>query len=583
MAIGLIVVQIAFRGWASAHGWFYEDDLRFIYDYTHVPLSFDLLWAPHDSQFMPGGLLVAWLVAHAGVYDWPAAAVSMTALQLVADLACLWMVLSLFGRRWWSVVLLGFYLFSTMTLTAFMWWAAGLNQVPTHAAFFAAVALHVRYLRTRHLGWAAGAMGAIVLGECFYVKAALFVLPLAVLTLVWFVPSGPRWLRRAARMHGPVAIGYVALTLAFAAFYVGHVPNPLTSADIHWVDLARSMLGRSLPATLLGGPWHWTWAIDPAGQVGTPPWLSLLCLLAIAGTVAWLRLRGRATLWALLVVVPYVAVTYYLTARGRGILGGYVGVELRYLADAAPVITLAAGLLVLPLVGAVRQPLGGSTGPPLPRSRPGRVLVGAVAGVVTVGCVVSNLAYVVGWRDFPQKDYVTRVIETARAQPLRVVDRAVPTSVMLPVGYPNNMPSRMFKPLGDRLVAEPAGTDLRILRSDGGPGTLAAREGGALTRPGPVPGCGYAVRDATTPLPFDGAPQEWGWWAVVRYLSQHDATLRVTIGGRSTDIPVLRGAHTYVLPGTGPFADLSVRGAAGNVVCVDSIAIGSLEAWEDPS
>lgn len=583
VALGLVVVQLAFRGWASAHGWFYEDDLRFIDDYTHAPLSLSLLWRPHDSQFMPGGLFCAWLVAHAGTFRWAAAATNMVVLQVVADLACWWMLVTLFGRRWWSVVLLSFYLFSTMTLTAFMWWAAGLNQVPTHAAFFAAVALHVRYLRTRRARWALAAMAVILIGECFYVKAALFVLPLAIITAVWFVPSGPQWIRRAVRLHGRVALGYLALTIAFAAFYIRHVPNPLTSADIRWTDLADSMFGRSLPAVLLGGPWRWTWSIDPAGQVGTPTWVSLLCWLLIAGIVTWLCARQLATPWALAVIGPYLAVTYYLTARGRGMLGGFVGVELRYLADATPIVTLAAGLLVLPLIGAARQPLGASRGPALPSARRIRLMTGTVATLAAAGCVISNVTYVVGWRDYPQRRYVGNVLQAARAQPLHIVDVPAPTSVMLPVGHPYNLPSTMFRPLGDRLSAEPSGTDLDILRTDGRRGTLVSADGGLRTRSGPAAGCGYPVRKASISLPYVGAPQRWDWWAVVRYLSQYDGRLSLTLGSKTTAVPVLSGAHTYVLAGSGPVGRIRVQGTAGNVVCVDSVAVGALKANEDPS
>lgn len=578
----LILLQLVFRGWASLHGWFYEDDLRFVSDYTHTPLSFSLLWTPHDSQFMPGGLLCAWLVAHAGVFNWSAAALCMTLLQAIADLACLWMVVSLFGRRWWSIVLLAFYLFSTMTLTAFMWWAAGLNQVPTHAAFFACVALHVRYLRTGRLRWAVAAAGVIALGECFYVKSALFVLPLAVLTLVWFVPAGRGWVGRAWRVHGKVAVGYGALTLAFAALYTLHVPNPLTSGDIKWSDLATAMFGRSLPAVLLGGPWHWTWLIDPAGQVGTPPWASLLCWLLIACTVTWLCARRRATPWAIAVVVPYLAVTYYLTARGRGMLGGFVGVELRYLADATPVITLAAGLLILPLLGATRPRIGDPR-PALPRSRGRRLAVAAIATVAVAGCAWSNVSYVVGWRDFPQRDYLQNAIGAADTRPLRLLDQAVPTTVMLPVGYPYNLPSRMLRPLAARVSAATAGTDLQVLRTDGRPGTLVTATGGAGTPPGPVEGCGYPVRATSVTLPITGSPQAWDWWVVVRYLAQHDGTMTLDLGEKQVAVPLLSGPHTYVFRGSGPFDRVTATGTADNGVCLDSVAIGDITAFEDPS
>jgi hypothetical protein len=202
---------------------------------------------------------------------------------------------------------------------------------------------------------------------------------------------------------------------------------------------------------------------------------------------------------------------------------------------------------------------------------------------VAVGCAVSNVSYVVGWRDYPQRSYVTNVISAADAQPLRVVDVAVPTDVMLPVGHPYNLPSMMFRPLGERLSAASAGTDLQMLRPDGRPGVLVPEPGGLITRPGPVEGCGYPVRSAPVGMAFDAAPQQWDWWAVIRYLAQHDGTLTVRLGEREVEVPVLSGPHTYVLPGNGPLDRLSVRGTAGNVVCVDSIAVGAIKALEELS
>ncbi|NGZ99941.1 hypothetical protein G5V59_05965 [Nocardioides sp. W3-2-3] len=48
----------------------------------------------------------------------------------VAALACLWFLLTLFGWRRRTLAVLALYLTTAMTVPAFVWWAAALNQAP---------------------------------------------------------------------------------------------------------------------------------------------------------------------------------------------------------------------------------------------------------------------------------------------------------------------------------------------------------------------------------------------------------------------------------------------------------------------
>src|SRR4051812_46820413 len=146
--------QLVFRGWALFPSWFYTDDYRLLYDARSRGLSWSYLTAPFDSQFMPVGRLVAWVVASGGTLDWTLAVSLTLLLQGIASLTCLAMLCSLFGARPGVLVLLATYLTTAMTLPATMWWAASLNQLPLQAVLFGGLTVGVRYLRTARLRWA---------------------------------------------------------------------------------------------------------------------------------------------------------------------------------------------------------------------------------------------------------------------------------------------------------------------------------------------------------------------------------------------------------------------------------------------
>src|SRR3546814_2308227 len=82
-----------------AGSWFYADDYRLIGDARAGGLTLEQLGDPFDSQFMPLGRLIAWVVADSGYVNWPVAAGSILLLQAIASFACLLMLVVLFGDR----------------------------------------------------------------------------------------------------------------------------------------------------------------------------------------------------------------------------------------------------------------------------------------------------------------------------------------------------------------------------------------------------------------------------------------------------------------------------------------------------
>ncbi len=587
----LIATQLVMRGWAIAGGWFYADDFEFLTEATDRPLTLEFLLLPHDSQLMPGGRLTSWLIAAGGPFNWSLAALSIITLQAVASLACLWMLVALFGERTAILVPLSFYLFASLTVTAFMWWSAAINQLPVQAAAFLAVGAHAHYLRSGRFRWAAMVTFSLVVGLLFYVKTVLIVLPLVLLTLVFFVDwgcgvlGGP-W--RTWRRSWKGWTAYAFVVGGYLLYYVRSVPQPLASqGSIDHGALIDAMFRRSLASVVLGGPWRWANSNPPVAQVDTPEWAATAAMLVL-GLLLGLALSRRSSGWkALAVVVPYLGVDYLLAAFGRGAgLGTYVSLELRYLADAAPFLVVAGGLLLMqPLTDQHRRRAPSCpASPERPFSSTGVRVTSLVAcGLALAGAVYSTITYVGFWREYPARTFVDNAISETIAGPAVVLDATVPDLVQATTAYPDNLPSRLLVPLRGRVTAVTAATDPSLLSDQG---TLVAPfiNPGAASDPGPDgEGCGYLTGPGRVTVAMAGEPQDYFWWASVSYAAGSSTEMSLTLGERVITVPVERGLHRFFVEGRGGYGPVTLQQRAGlPPLCVDQVHIGDLTYLEQP-
>ncbi|GAA0979172.1 hypothetical protein ENKNEFLB_03144 [Nocardioides aquaticus] len=581
VAVGVVTVALVLRGWALYPSWFYLDDLQMLDDAARTGLGTDLLLTPYDSQLMPVGRFLAWVVTTGGLVDWPLAATLTLALQLAASACCWWMVTTLVGVRWGALAPLTLYLASAMTLPAFMWWAASLNALPLQVCFFAAVAAWVRYLRGQGRRWLAVTLLVLVVALASYVKALVLFPVLAVLTLGWFVPGSPRdRVVSAARRWWPALVLGVGLATAYLTYYLVTVPQLTTdstsSSDVA-VPLAGTMLGRSLPLGLVGGPWTWSRINPPVGVVDAPGWalmLSWVVLLGLAAYLAATRVRtGRV--WLLLGGSAALSYALLLVTRAP-VVGSIAGLEYRYLSDVTCAAVLTLALLTMPL----REGEGGTE----PRADPLIALPTRRVGVVlTVALALSGTVSAVGYariwhEDNPGRDYLRATQDSLRdGGPQDFADTVVPDDVMPGFLFPFNTTPRLLPLVVDDVSFPQVTDDLLTLAPDGA-ARRAFLDPATRSEPGPDGACGWRVGTGPVSIPVRRTTLDFTWWLRLGYLSSGEASMTVAAAGETAEVPVRSGLHSLFIEVEGPVSSVDLSDLTpGTTVCVDVVEVGTVQ------
>lgn len=584
LAASFVVVQLALRAWAVFGGFFLLDDFKMLSQATERGFTRALLLEPYDEKLMPGGRAITWLVSEAGPFNWAAAAWTLLVLQAVASILCWVMLSTLFGERLATLVPFAVFLFTPMTLTAFMWWAAGINLIPVQIAFFVAVTGHVAYLRSGALRHALVATAGLAAGLLFYDKALLIAPVLPFLAVAYFRRGGlvSRTLGALRQWWKGWAL-YSLVLAAYLGYRLAFVDSPVaTTGDLRLPEILQTLLLKTFPVGVLGGPWSWNPAAAPTAGIDPPLvlWVASILLLAvIVATAFLLRVRtGRA--WVLL--GGYLLCESVLLALGRGSAAGEMAAhEFRYLADAAPVTVLALALAFLRLRGAPDS--SAPRNEPLILVVPSRTVVAVVSGVLVVGSVVSTVRYVNLWHaDFPARVYVTNVQRAVASEGrLTIADENVPASTMWPLLYPATLPSHFFAPLPQVTAAE-EGTNLQTLTEAGIP-VPAGVTPNIVGEPDPAakPGCIASLSEdgrQRAVVPTSGPVPSYAPWIYLQYRAAASGTVVLEYGGNRQEIPVDAGTNTYMLRNDTSFRNMVFEEPRGGDLCVTSLQIGNLVA-----
>ena len=135
---------------------------------------------------MPAGLLPTWWVNQVSPFNYGLAAAALVALQALASLGFLRMLLVGFGRRWGIVPPLVLYLATAFTVQSAVWWATGVQALPVQVAFFWAMSYQLSVPADparRRPPWPP--RGSCV-GLVFYEKTLLVIGALGIVTVAYF-------------------------------------------------------------------------------------------------------------------------------------------------------------------------------------------------------------------------------------------------------------------------------------------------------------------------------------------------------------------------------------------------------------
>ena len=408
-------------------------------------------------------------------------------------------------------------------------------------------------------------------------KAALIIPVLLYVGLAYF-ESGPlhRRLVHFVRRRWASAAVLGTLLAAYAIFYLTRVPHVAgRSGGGAIADIARTMLGTSFPATVLGGPWRWTDPSPPTAYVDTPAWAVNVSWIIIIAVVAYSVLRFRRAGRAWLLLTGYLVALLCLLVTSRGdTFGSLIGLELRYLTDAACVTALCLGLAFLPIIGSVessepREPAL------LTRAVP-RATVPVLTALVVIGGLISSTQYARYWhRDNASQSYRTTSRRTcaptagSTSRTSRRPTRCCRTSRLRSTprgGWPScsrtRCPSRRPRRTSSWSATTAACAGLRI-------------ELGVTSVPGPTPNCGWRVTEDGLTVPLAGRAFEWTWWMRVGYLASADSPVTVTAGRTTVETSVRAGLNSLYVKAEGSFTSVSFDGLdPGTTLCVDTVEVG---------
>ena len=591
IAVSLLLLQALWRAWIAFQGYFTGDDFVFTANASRTPFGLDYLLREHVGHLMPGAFALAKAFDAIGPLNYPLVVLVDLGIQAAAGWWMYKLLVLLFGPRKGVIVPLAFFLFTPLTLDAFLWWAAALNHLPLQLGMVLTLYAHVRYVRDRDRKWLLVALPSFLLALSFFEKAVLIPPYLLLFSYLYLLGQGsvPQRLRETVLRHWPiwtmygvVCAGYVALYLARLTFAFDKHPNAPTVAQ-----LAGTVVGTTVIPGLFGGPWRFLplgFAGGAADPVGWVKWLTWELLAIVVVASVFLR-RRAARAWILL--AAYVAADIALLAAGRlAWIGPIIGQSYRYVADAAVPATLTLALILMPMIGEDRTltRIGEATASWLSQHR----WLPVAAAVLAINAFLFSAAYTTQqyaklWSNNPAGAYM-RNAKTALAQ---APDDACCSTSRCPAtcSTVSSPPTTARGGCSGRGVTGRGSARRRASCGSCRPTDISWRAPSTAWSAGrSVAQLRLGDPDGKTGIvPLRDALYDWPWTVHATYLAGKTTTAVVKFGDGRRSVVLQKGLHDIYVPVIGSGSDVEITPkdpTAG--ICVDAVTVG-VRAPADPT
>jgi hypothetical protein len=605
-AIALIAAQLAWKAQFLGHLYFRQDDFHDLDLAVEHRFSWDYLTFIGSGHLIIGLRVIAWMLVRAfGTYNWAAASAITMLFVAAASFAAFRLLRDLFGERPAILIPLTIYVLTPLTLPDIGIWSSAMESVPLQLAIFLAASAHIRYVRTMRPLHIVAAAFWIAFGMIFFEKG-LMLPPLLFALTASFLTAETRLLAaalaslkrywRAWVTYAALMVGYLAILLVALRTSATQPKVPVSgTAVVHFTwELLRDVF---VPGAL-GGPWNWYPVAGRSFAFAAPSHalVALAALVACAVVVVSIRRRPDAwRAWAILagwVLVADIAPVAIgrLNAVGVRLLAVF-GLETRYLADAAPVLAICAGLAFLqaldrnPAVAAKSAVVSHkqTAGQPGFSQYANNALALLVAAFV-FGSVWSAQAYENVTSGTPIASYIANA-----TQAVKLVPRGTP---VFNVAVSGNMVEGLFrvyalesKVIGDilpgklRWLANVSGTidGLRMFGPDGR--LYLAKVNGTSSPPLKAGRNCWPDRHGLITVPFvRRASTITGELRIGYFLFARSPTvITVSYGTSAQGLIVKPGLHAGYLGVSGAASGVTINpGAVGRSFCVGGVEAGRL-------
>lgn len=578
VAVLMVLVHIAFRGWAAYGSWFVSDDFVFLTAAALDEADAKWIFDRHNRHLIPLGRWQGTLVGNSAVpFNWDLAWAQILFWTAASSLAAWFMLRVLFGNRLGILIPLGFYLFGNMAFGQSLWWSGAIIRMPMSTAMFLSIGFLVMYLRSKKWLYLLLFILANLFGLASYMNMVLLASVFGLIALFYFTEGKVlQRLGSAVKNYWPALVALIAMNGAYLYYFLTYrselVPEVRPEAILETLDYF--VFANAMPS-IVGGPMRWQ---------ETPPFAAdpplIMMGLGVLVTVLFLINRYRNYTYvtpAIVINFQYWLLVGFTVAWGTGGHWGayYAGHEPRYLADVAVVITLCLGLLLMPIIGAPSQLTPRQESKPI-STQNRRLLVIAGSFFIFAG-TYSSITYAQSWNSTIRNTSYTFVRNaelSIHGIKSNVAETFVPETVQSALFYPDNKLSRFLAPIGANEVAVFSGNDLSMLDEEGNLVKAAVLEE-PTHAPGGIAGCGYLVNE--NPVKLSIEPTAYlGSWLAIGYLSGDAGSLTVTGEGFWRRIEVEKGLHTGFIFVNKRIENIQLHASDGTVLCVDAVRNGPL-------